>query len=94
MKVKILEVFFLKLNSQVAYIAEDKPAAARKFKSNVLKHVRALRSISPYTNRKSIYYEDENIRDLIFKGYKIIYQIKPVENTIEVFGFINYQEQL
>lgn len=93
MKVDILEEFSLKLNAQVKYIAKDKPLAARKFKSHVIQAVKNLRSIPPYQNRKSTYYEDENIRDLIFKGYTITYRILPEEELIEVFGFINYQEK-
>jgi len=30
----------------------------------------------PYKHRKSIYYDDENIRDLVFKGYTIVYMIE------------------
>ena len=93
MNVDILDEFFLKLNAQVAYIARDKPSAARRFKSDVIRAVKNLRSISPYQNRKSIHFENENIRDMIFKGYKIIYRVKPNENSIEVFGFVNYQEK-
>ena len=37
MKLRILKSFRDKLNEQVEYIAKDKPGAARKFKTDVLK---------------------------------------------------------
>ena len=37
MKVKITASFQQKLNTQVSYIAKDKPGAARKFKNELLK---------------------------------------------------------
>lgn len=47
----------------------------------------------PYSNRKSIFYEHDDIRNLIFKGYIIIYRIKKEQEEIEVFGFIKYIEK-
>jgi len=46
----------------------------------------------PNTNRRLIYFDRNDIRDLIFKGYVIIYRINKPEDTIEVFGFTKYQE--
>ena len=46
----------------------------------------------PYKNKQSIFFDDQNIRDLIFKGYIIVYRVK--ESEIEVFGFIKYEEKL
>ena len=93
MKTKILKSFSNKLADQVEYIAADKPYAARKFKKDVLNAIKGLKTL-PYKQRKSIYFEDQNIRDLIFKGYTIVYRIKPEEQIIEVFGFIKYKKHL
>ncbi|MFP9114805.1 type II toxin-antitoxin system RelE/ParE family toxin [Flavobacterium sp. RHBU_3] len=92
MKIKILQSFRLKFNDQLLYIAEDKPAAARKFRNDVLEKLKDVPSM-PYRNRKSIYFNNENVRDLVFKGYIIIYRIKPEQNEIEVFGFIKYTRE-
>jgi len=56
--------------------------------------LKSLKELSnyPYKNRQSIYFENENIRDLIFKGYTIVYFVKPELNIIEVFGLIKYRE--
>ena len=45
----------------------------------------------PYKFRKSIYFDDENIRDLIFKGYVIPYRIDKIKDTIIVIGIKRYQ---
>lgn len=93
MKIKILKSFSIKLADQVEFIAEDKPIAARNFKKDILNSIKDLNK-QPYKQRKSIYFKDENIRDLIFKGYTIVYRIKTKENIIEVFGFVKYRERL
>ncbi|HBY67806.1 MAG TPA: type II toxin-antitoxin system RelE/ParE family toxin [Flavobacteriaceae bacterium] len=93
MKIKVLKSFSLKLADQVEYIAEDKPQAARKFKKDILKTIKELEAL-PYKHRKSIYFDDENIRDLVFKGYTIVYRVKPKEECIEVFGLLKYEDKL
>jgi plasmid stabilization system protein ParE len=93
MKIKILLSFSLKLADQVEYIARDKPTAAKTFKKEVLNSIKGIGEM-PFKNRKSIYFEDENIRELIFKAYKIIYRIKSDKKIIEVFGFIKQEKTL
>lgn len=93
MKIKTLKSFSFKLADQVEFIAQDKPFAARKFKKDVLNILKELEPL-PYKQRKSIYFDDDNIRDLIFKGYTIVYRIKPDEKIIEVFGFTKNKEFL
>jgi hypothetical protein len=46
----------------------------------------------PYSNRKSIFFDRNDIRDLIYKGYIIVYKINEVEKSIEVFGFVKWNE--
>jgi len=87
MKVELQGNFLRKLNRQVAYIAWDKPQAARRFKNELLERIRQLGK-HPYAHRKSIYFDDELIRDLIFGSYCIVYQINKVRNRIIVFGFV------
>jgi hypothetical protein len=43
---------------------------------------------------KSIYFEEEVIRDYIFKGYTIVYKIDIEKRTILVFGLIKYQKSI
>lgn len=91
MKLKISKGFSVKLSKQVEFIAQDKPEAAIKFRNDLLNEFEMLQAF-PYKHRQSIYAEDPNIRDLIFKGYTIVYRIKPQEDLIEVFGFLKFQK--
>jgi plasmid stabilization system protein ParE len=89
MKIIFKESFVERLENQVEYIAIDSPARARKFKNELLKRIREI-PLNPFQNRKSVYFEDDNIRDLIFKGYTIVYRV--TNTAIEVFGFVKYQD--
>lgn len=92
MTLKFKTTFTERLARQLSYISYDSPSRARKFKNNLLKQIKKIpRNAKVY--RKSIYFEDENIRDLIFKGYCIVFRINKTENSIEVFGFTKYQKE-
>lgn len=91
MKLKILKSFGEKLNDQVAYIAQDKPGAAKKFKSEILGKIKEIPKM-PFANRKSIFFNREDIRDLIFKGYIAVYKIDEENEIISVFGFTKYKD--
>lgn len=91
MRLKILTSFKLKLNDQVEFIAKDKPSAARKFKSELIDRIKAVTQI-PFKNRKSIFFDREDIREIVYKGYIIVYKINEREQTIEVFGLTKYEE--
>ena len=43
----------------------------------------------PFKYRKSIYFDNENIRDMTFKGYTIIYRINVKKDLIEVIRIFN-----
>ena len=91
MKIKILKSFRNNLNDQVEYIARDKPGAARKFKTEVLLRIKEIPKM-PFSNRKSIFFDREDIRDLIIKGYVIVYNIDIEKKEIHVFGFTKYKD--
>lgn len=88
--VKILfkDTFIVRLEKQIDYISLDSIKQARRFKSEILSRIKEITD-NPYLFRKSIYFEDEKIRDLIYKGYTIVFRI--TEERIEVFGFAKYQ---
>ena len=90
MRLRILTSFRDTLNDQVEYIAKDKPAAARKFKREVIKRIKGIPQM-PYANRKSIFFDREDISDLVFKGYVIVYKINTENKSIDVFGFTKYE---
>jgi plasmid stabilization system protein ParE len=88
MKIVLKDTFLNRLEEQINYIATDNPTRAREFKNEVLEKVKAIPRF-PYRCRKSIYFDEENIRDLVFRGFTIVYRI--TEARIEVFGFVKYK---
>jgi len=89
MKIRLKETFLNRLENQVDYIAQDSPSRARKFKNDLLGRIKEIPS-KPYKHRKSIYFDDPEIRDMIFKGYTVVFRITP--EAIEVFGFVKHQK--
>jgi plasmid stabilization system protein ParE len=93
MKIDISINFQLDLLEQVHYISKDKPRAARKFKVDLMRNIRKDLK-NPFHFKKSIYFDDENIRDYVFKGYTCVYEIDMIRKTVFVFGFIKYKNEL
>lgn len=91
MKIVFKGPFQSRLESQVEYISQDSPLRARKFKSDLFKKIREIPR-NPYSYRKSVYFNDKTIRDLIFKGYTIVFRL--AEARIEVFGFVKFQNEV
>lgn len=91
MRIEFKESFLKRFESQLRFIANDSPKNALKFKNELLTQIRSLVS-HPLKCRKSIYFDDESIRDLVYKGYTIVYRI--AEDKIEIFGLTKYQENV
>jgi len=89
MNLEFLPAFVNRLEGFVEIIAQDKPSAARKFHKEIINACKEIQNF-PYKHRKSIYFDDEGIRDLVYKGFVIIYKIEL--DTIRVFAFINRNE--
>ena len=85
--------FSKQLKQIIEYIAQDKPSASMKFKNDLKENINLL-SNNPTMYRKSIYFNDENIRDMIFKGYTIIYRIRPIKKEIEILRIFNKNKPL
>ncbi|MBA4317025.1 MAG: type II toxin-antitoxin system RelE/ParE family toxin [Flavobacterium sp.] len=83
MIVSISNEFLKLLTEQVRYIYKDKPRAALKFRKDLLKNI-----------KKSRYIENENIRDYVFKGYVVVYEVDIEKKIVSVFGFIKYKDSL
>jgi plasmid stabilization system protein ParE len=79
--------FVQRVNQQLEFIARDKPMAAKKFKADLERRLKFI-SRFPYASRKSVYFDDELIRDCVLKAYKVVYRIRPESKEIDVFGFI------
>ena len=93
MTVSISNEFLKLLTEQVCYIYKDKPRAALKFRKDLLKNIKKDLK-QPFHFKKSKYIENENIRDYVFKGYVVVYEVDIENKIVSVFGFIKYKDSL
>ena len=73
--------FIKALNDIESFIALDSLERAEKFKNDIIDKISSL-DFMPKRCRKSTLANDESIRDLIFKGYIIVFKIQ--NDTIKV----------
>ncbi|MCF8361974.1 MAG: type II toxin-antitoxin system RelE/ParE family toxin [Prolixibacteraceae bacterium] len=90
MQVVYKKSFVKRLERQVEYIAVNNPQNALTFKNELFVKLRKIPK-NPYAFRKSVYFDKDEIRDVVFKGYTIVFRIN--KKTIEVFGFTKFQEK-
>ena len=83
--------FSIDLSTILKYIAIDNIHRARKFKNSLKNSIGDIPNM-PYKHRKSIYFDDENIRDYIFMGYCIPYLIQMENNRIVLLGVIKWRQ--
>lgn len=89
MKIIYTARFKLELAVVVKFIALDSKKRALDFTKDLKIACQNL-SFMPYKCRKSLSFDDENARDLIFKGFVLPYFI--YENKIYILGI--YKENL
>ena len=77
------------LQEVLRYIAKDSKRSSSKFNVQLAIKISNLPNM-PYKFRQSLYYEDDNIRDLIFKGYTIPYLIDISKDTIVILDIFKY----
>jgi plasmid stabilization system protein ParE len=90
MKIVLSYNFKRQLTNIIDYIAKDKKAAANNFKNELQFKISQLINF-PMMYRKSNYYNSENIRDLIFKGYTVVYEIH--EDTIYILDIFKWMDK-
>ena len=72
----------------VNFIAEDSVGRALAFYDELLVKINQILE-NPYMYRKRLRLNDENIRELVFKGYTIPFEIDKESNKIIVLGIFN-----
>ena len=85
--------YLQKLQFIMEFIAEDSVNQAIKFQVELDEIINDITNM-PFKYRKSIYFNDNNIRDLIFKGYVVPYKIDTAKNQIIIIGINKYMEKL
>ncbi len=87
MKVIHNPAFSKALKQLLKYIASDKPTASINFKNELKKKIKKPPD-NPHMCPLSYYFEEENVRDMTFKKYTIIYEIKPDAEVIEILNIL------
>ena len=75
------------------YIAQDKFSASENFLNELDKLINNLPNF-PFKFRKSEYFDDENIRDMVYKGYTVIYKVNEVKSTVDIIRIFNKNKPL
>jgi len=88
MQVEFGERFKKNLQIILERIAKDKLNASRNFRKELLEQIKTLPHF-PYKYRQSFYFDDGNVRDMIFRGYTIVYEINTDNNVITVLDIFN-----
>lgn len=83
--------FTIQLQTILRFIALDKRSAAIDFQHDIDAKFELLKT-HPMMGRVSKYAEDENVRDLIYNGYTIVYEIKD-EQTIRILEIFKWQDK-
>ena len=92
MKIKLDGEFENNFEIIFRHISKDKISAAKNFKRELFQQIKNTPNF-PYKYRKSIYFDNENIRDMIFKGYTIVYKIDTQKNTINIADIFNQNKR-
>lgn len=83
MKVIYSQRFLIELGRIVKFIARDSKIRAKEF-SRFIKQTCQNLTTNPYKCRKSPKFDDDNVRDLIIKGFVIPYLVS--ESCIIILG--------
>ena len=85
--------YLVSLQEIMRFISLDSKKRALTFRNQVDKQIATIPEM-PYKCRKSIYFDDDNIRDLIFKGYTIVYKVGESKEQITIIGIKKYKAEL
>ena len=91
MRTVISKRFYQKLEKQIQFILKDKPASAVRFRNDILDEIDKIKN-STLSYKKSPYFENGDIREMIFHGYRVMFEIQ--KDRIVVFGFLKWENQL
>jgi len=83
--------FTIQLQNILRFIARDKHSAAIDFQHEIDTKFELLKT-QPMMGRVSSYADDENVRDLIYSGYTIVYEIQD-EQTIRILEIFKWQDK-
>jgi len=88
MKIVYDPIFLQELKNILQNISYDKPSASRRFGKEIKTKIKQIPQ-NPFMYRKSIYFDDIYIRDMIHKGYTIIYEVNPTKKQLNILSIFN-----
>jgi plasmid stabilization system protein ParE len=77
------------LKDILSYISHDSKVQAKQFNKTLFVGINSLEYF-PYKFRKSLYFDNEHIRDYVFKGYIIPYLIDKENDVIVVLDIFTW----
>lgn len=89
MQIIFSDSFGARLDAILEYISEDSVNEALSFNRELHKKIKEI-PLMPYKYRKSIHFNNNDIRDMIFKGYTIAYLID--NEQIVILGILKYRQ--
>jgi len=75
------------LQEIMRFISLDSKNRALEFRNKLDKQIFNIINM-PYKCRKSIYFDDDNIRDLIYKGYTVVYKVDEEKSILYLKNII------
>ena len=93
MKIIYRESFIKEITDIWDFIALDSSNRATQFVNEIEQKIQDLPSL-PLIYRKSIYFDAENIRDMIHKGYVVVYKIDTANESIIILGINKYKQTI
>jgi len=91
MRVIYEDQFKFELRKIISFVGKDKKSAAKRFSFDLKELIETTLTENPKMYKASIYFSDQNYRDMVFKGYTIIYRI--MENEIRVLDIFKWQKR-
>ena len=88
MKIIESKQFKDELRAIAFHIRKDKLSASLRFVTNLKKSILHLKDF-PYQHKKSIYFANDLIRDMVYMGYTIVYEVNTEQNTLEILSIFN-----
>ena len=93
MQISYKRTFENQLLQIVNYIAKDNVGASINF-ANELEELIFLIPDNPFKYKPSMYFKNENIRDMTYKGYTINYKVNFEKDLIEILRIFNRNKPL
>ena len=84
--------YLSELKKVLSFIALDSVNRARIFKKQLDAKINNVVHF-PYKYRQSIHHQNEHVRDLIYKGYTIIYKVDLDKNKIEIVDIFKWMDK-